>query len=341
MHLTLVISGLLDAAPSALAAADASATALARILAAAGPPKFRPDGLPAVLCEALAIRRQSDWPVAPWRARANGIATGDAYWLCADPASMVVQRESVRLNGVVEDLASAEASSLLATLNAHFAGDGVRFHAPQPGNWLLQIDKPQRIETFPTDLALGRVLLEFLPQGPDGARWRRWQNEMQMLLFEHPVNRERESSRRRIVDSVWLWGGGVFEAPRPAPSTKKIYANVAWVRELAAGAGMTVLAVPDSVAQLLEGAGAAETLICLDTPPISESGEITALDRAWFQPLENVLRRRDLAAIDLVLTQGSRTMTFAVGRANLFGRWRYRWSKPSLLNLLAIERQAM
>jgi hypothetical protein len=338
MHLTLVISGLLDAAPSALAAADASATALARILAAAGTPKFRSDGLPALLCEALAIRRQSDWPIAPWRARANGIETGDAYWLCADPVSMVVQRESVRLNSVVEDLASAEASSLLATLNAHFAGDGVRFHAPQPGNWLLQTDKPQRIETFPTDLALGRVILEFLPQGPDGARWRRWQNEMQMLLFEHPVNRERESSRRRIVDSVWLWGGGVFEAPRPAPSTKKIYANVPWVRELAAAAGTAVLAVPDSVAQIVGGPGAAETLVCLDTPPISESGQIAALDRAWFQPLENVLQRRDLAAIDLVFTHGSGTMTFAAVRTDLFGRWRRRWSKPSLLNLLAIER---
>ena len=65
------------------------------------------------------------------------------------------------------------------------------------------------------------------------------------------------------------------------------------------------------------------------------------LDRAWFQPLENALQRRDLAAIDLVLTQGSGMMTFVARRANLFGRWRYRWSKPSLLNLLAIERQAM
>ena len=341
MQLTLVISGLLDAAPSALAAADASATALARILAASATPTFRRDGLPAVLCEALAIRRQSDWPIAPWRARAHGIEPGGAYWLCADPVSMLVQRESVRLNGVVEDLASAETASLLATLNAHFVGDGLRFYAPQPGNWLVQIDKPQQIETFPTEVALGHVLLDFLPRGPDGARWRRWQNEMQMLLFDHPVNRERESSRRPIVDSVWLWGGGVFEAPRQVPSTKKIYTDVQWIRELAGAAGMAVLALPDAVAQLLEGPGTADTLVYLDTPAISGSEQLATLDRVWFQPLENALQRRDLAAIDLVLTQRSGMMTFVARRANLFGRWRYRWSKPSLLNLLAIERQAM
>jgi hypothetical protein len=338
MHLTLVIPGLLDAAPSALAAADSSATALARILAVSGTPKLRRDGLAAIVCEALAIRQQSDWPIAPWRARGNGIEPGDAYWLCADPVSMAVQLESVHLNGAVEDLETAEALALLAMLNAHFAGDGLRFHAPQPGRWLVQIEAPQRIETFPTEVALGHSVLEFLPRGPDGARWRRWQNEMQMLLFEHPVNRERESSRRRIVDSVWFWGGGVLEVPRPTSSMKTIYAGVFWVREVAAAAGMAVLAVPDSLAAIVDGPGGADALVCLDSPTTFGSEQIAALDRAWFQPLATALRRGGLAAIDLVFTGQSGTMTFAAPRATLFGRWRYRWSKPSLLNLLAIER---
>ncbi len=338
MHLTLVIPGLLDAAPSALAAVDASANTLGRILAGSAAPKFRRDGLPALLCEALAIRRLSDWPIAPWRARAQRLETGDAYWLCADPVNMVVQRESVRLESVVEDLEMAEATALLATLNAHFACDGVRFHAPQPENWLVEVDKPQRLETSPTDAVLGRAVLEFLPRGPDAARWRRWQNEMQMLLFEHPVNVARESSRRPIANSVWLWGGGVFEAPRPAPVMKKIYAGVRWVRELAAAAGMPVLTAPDSLAAVLEGPGARDALVCLDSPPISGSEQITALDRAWFRPLENALQRGGLAAVDLVFTGRSGMMTFAAKRTTLFGLWRYRWSKPSLSKLLAIER---
>jgi hypothetical protein len=50
------------------------------------------------------------------------------------------------------------------------------------------------------------------------------------------------------------------------------------------------------------------------------------------------LQRGSLGATDLVFTDGPGMMTFAALRANLFGRWRYRWSKPSLLKLLAIER---
>src|ERR1700730_733957 len=211
MHLTLVIPGLLDAAPSALAAADASATALARTLAASPTPALRAEGLPAILCELLAIERQSDWPIAPWRARANAIDPGDAYWLCVDPVNLVVQRDSVRLDRMVNDLDAGEAASLIAALNAHFAGDGLLFHAADPQQWLVKIDRPQHIEKSPADVALGNEVLPFLPRGPDGARWRRWQNEIQMLLFDHPINRERESSRRPMVNSVWLWGGGVFE----------------------------------------------------------------------------------------------------------------------------------
>ncbi len=336
MHLTLVIPGLLDAAPSALAAADASATALARILAACAAPTLRAEGLPAILCESLAIDRQSDWPIAPWRARANTIDPGNAYWLCADPVNLVVQRDSVRLDRIVNDLDVADAAALIAALNAHFSGDGLRFHAPEPQRWLVKIDQPQHIETSPADVALGKEVLPFLPRGPDGARWRGWQNEMQMLLFDHPINRDRESSRRPTVNSVWLWGGGVFEAARTAPSSKKIYSGDPWMREVAAAAGMTAIAVPESLAPVLD-ARCADALVCVDGPPIVEFDQIAALDRAWFQPLANALQRGSLDAVDMVFLRQSGLMSFAARRESAFRRWRSRWSRHSLARLLAIE----
>ena len=39
--------------------------------------------------------------------------------------------------------------------------------------------------------ALGAPLLPFLATGADASRWRRWQSEMQMLWFEHAINRRR------------------------------------------------------------------------------------------------------------------------------------------------------
>ena len=71
MQLTLVISGLLDLPAPALAAIDARAPALTRLLAAAGSPSVVDDGGVAVVCTALGIAKQRDWPVAASLARAR------------------------------------------------------------------------------------------------------------------------------------------------------------------------------------------------------------------------------------------------------------------------------
>ena len=73
MHFTLVVSGLLDISAPALANIDAGAPALTRLLAAAGPPSVDYDGAIAVMCTALGIIKQQDWPVAPCLAQAARI----------------------------------------------------------------------------------------------------------------------------------------------------------------------------------------------------------------------------------------------------------------------------
>ncbi|MDO8413281.1 MAG: phosphoglycerate mutase, partial [Gallionellaceae bacterium] len=50
----------------------------------------------------------------------------------------------------------------------------------------------------------------YLPQGPDALRWNKVFNEIQMLFFDHAVNRAREARGELPVNSVWLWGGGVL-----------------------------------------------------------------------------------------------------------------------------------
>ena len=47
-----------------------------------------------------------------------------------------------------------------------------------------------------------------MPRGADGGTWKRWQNEIGMLLHEHPVNVEREANGNVPVNGVWFWGGG-------------------------------------------------------------------------------------------------------------------------------------
>jgi hypothetical protein len=40
-------------------------------------------------------------------------------------------------------------------------------------------------------------------------RWHRVFNEVQMLLYEHPVNQAREARGELAINSVWFWGGGI------------------------------------------------------------------------------------------------------------------------------------
>ncbi len=72
---------------------------LARLIAAAGTPAREPDGLDAALAARYGIARNDDWPLAPIRAAALGVDTGDAYWLAADPVTLEAGHDDVRLAG--------------------------------------------------------------------------------------------------------------------------------------------------------------------------------------------------------------------------------------------------
>src|ERR1700730_4930356 len=180
MQLTLVLPNLLDAPPAALAAADAPA--LARLLSTAAVPILEPDGPLAIACASVGIAKQNDWPVAPWLARAAGGDPGRRHWVCAQPVTLQLGRDEVRLAGVVGDLDAAAATALLSSLRAQFASDGIEFVERGPGRWWLKLADPQQLETSPPDAALGKPLIAHLPRGADAARWRRWQSEIQMLL---------------------------------------------------------------------------------------------------------------------------------------------------------------
>src|SRR5258706_98729 len=92
--------------------------------------------------------------------------------------------------------------------------------APAFERLLAAAEFPSR-ETRGPAAALGKPLLAFMPSGTDAARWQRWQNETQMLLFEHPVNVAREAAGRAPVNGVWVWGGG---EPVKAPAHPRIAA---------------------------------------------------------------------------------------------------------------------
>ena len=331
MHFTIVVPGLLDWPLVALAAVEKEAPALARLIAAAPSPAIEEDGLVATACRYCGISKQQDWPVAPWLARAAGLDTDGAYWLCAEPARFVVGQADVRLAGLVGDLERPEADALIATLNAHFADDGIRFFAPGPARWFARVEHAPRLVTFPPEAALGAPLVPYLGAGPDAARWRRWQSEMQMLLFEHAVNRSRQQSGRAAVDSVWLWGGGTL-VPREAPAVR-IFADAGLIYDLSRSAGLVPAplpvaldAVPSAVAQVF----------WLDAIGVDAAAtRLAALDRAWLAPAERALHAGTIREVELVIAGRARALGFRLPRPALIQRWRSRFSSPRVAPLLA------
>ena len=104
-----------------------------------------------------------------------------------------------------------EIEALTAAFNQHFSTDGMQFfwHESQ---WFLRLETNPNIQTSAPEGALNKDINVFLPTGEGAMRWAKFQNEMQMLLFEHPVNVARESKRLPAMNSVWCYGGGQLES---------------------------------------------------------------------------------------------------------------------------------
>ncbi len=111
---------------------------LARLLAAAGAAVQEPDGIGAALAPHYGVVRGNGLAARGDPDQALGVDPGDAYWVAADPVTLVAGRDDVHLAGMVRDLGADEAARLTATLNAHFAADGMAFVAPRPDAWFVR-----------------------------------------------------------------------------------------------------------------------------------------------------------------------------------------------------------
>jgi hypothetical protein len=132
----------------------------------------------------------------------------NAYWLYAAPVHLVLQRDSFSLAGPVPlQLDLEEAEALTRTFNTHFAADGMQFFWHQQ-QWFLRLPQNPYIETVNPQRVINQDISAFLPTGKGASAWASFQNELQMLLFEHPVNMVREKKRLPIVNSIWCYGGG-------------------------------------------------------------------------------------------------------------------------------------
>ncbi len=119
---------------------------------------------------------------------------------------MQLGRESYFLTSPAPLLAPrADAESIVLSLNQHFAGFGTHFYL-QNDVWFLGLDADPKITTTPIEKIINKDIAPYLPSGEGSLAWAKFQNEIQMLLFSHPVNEARESQGLPVINSLWFYG---------------------------------------------------------------------------------------------------------------------------------------
>ncbi len=330
MQLVLTLTGLI-----ALVATDAKpAPDLARLVAASSAARHEPDGLAAALAVRYGITRQEDWPLASVRVAALGVDPGAAYWLAADPVTLVAGRDDVRLTGAVGDLTADETTALLGVLNAHFIGDGVAFVAPRPDAWFVRAPGRPALATRPLVAVAGRTLRNLLPSGGDGGKWRRWQSEIQMLLHEHPVNAARERAGRAPANSVWFSCGGTPPERHPDAVAIRTFANDGIAAALAAYCGNPAHALPERLGTAAANAtDAGEIVVAFDAPL-----DLEDIERSWAAPAWAMLTHGKLDAVTLIADGDGDAVVWTARRPGLWQRVAGSVAPPALAALVAAAR---
>ena len=132
-------------------------------------------------------------------------------WAVITPCHWSLQTQHIVLpNPALLQLQEDESRTLLAAMQPYFAEDGITLLYEQPDRWLAQGAVFRNLRTASLDRAIGRNIHDWLPQTPEGKNLRRLQNEMQMLLYTHPVNDVRSARRQDAVNAFWVSGTGAL-----------------------------------------------------------------------------------------------------------------------------------
>ena len=150
-------------------------------------------------------------------------------WAWVTPCHWAMGREHATLTDPAAlALSEADSRALMAAMQPYFNEDGITLHDAAPQRWLATGEVFRGLPTASLDRVLGRSVDPWLPAsthsgaatGP-GKTLRRLQNEMQMLLYTHPINEARSAQRQLPVNSIWFSGTGALPASVGKPDATR------------------------------------------------------------------------------------------------------------------------
>lgn len=158
--------------------------------------------------------------------------------LCADPCYLHADRDRLLLFPI-NDLTMEEGSQLIETIQPLLNDFDAQLVPNDLNHWSIWLENMPNISLTAMPSLIGKSVVSALPYGNEQGEWLRLGNEIQMVLFEHPVNQQRQSVGKLPVNSLWFWGKEQWQ-----PQTnhwQQLYGDTTLLKSLSAASSATLL----------------------------------------------------------------------------------------------------
>ncbi|MFM1869919.1 MAG: hypothetical protein RLY99_663 [Pseudomonadota bacterium] len=158
---------------------------------------------------------------APLELQSYGVKISDHTPIARiEPVHIHAARDHLVLTSTdILDLRQDEADALFESVRDIFEEMATAIYRPTPNRWFIEPPSLQSLSTVSTEQAQGRNIDHWMPVDTTNIgvarQWRKWQNDIQMIWFNHPVNEARASEGMLAVNSVWISGIGSLSEIKP------------------------------------------------------------------------------------------------------------------------------
>lgn len=258
-------------------------------------------------------------------------------WLCADPVHIQIQHDQLILvDKTYLDLTAEESQSILTALNTFLKPDGIQFFMTEPAHWYLTMEDQSYLtglETTPLQHVVGRHIESFLPTGTQAQYWRKLFNEIQMFLFNLPVNTQREANGKLPINSLWFWGQNEVFSPSVLPYHKNmtIYSDNIFLHGLKnLTHQLDVQPLPDPFSETILNSPNENIYITLESLiPFLHYQDLEAyrqtlldLDTSFFAPTMTLLQNRKIQQIEMIFLDKTSSLHYKLLPSYLYKFWR-------------------
>ncbi len=115
-------------------------------------------------------------------------------------------------------LSDDESQQLLQAMQPFLQEDGLQVTWHSALLWHAQGEMLASLACASLDRVIGQNVQHWMPDSPAARPLQRLQSEMQMLLYNHPVNDAREARRQYTINAFWLHGAGSLPAGASSPT---------------------------------------------------------------------------------------------------------------------------